>query len=60
MKKIDELTKKAFEYVEILRFEIYGKPTDKILESMIRIVGSCIALNIGPQIIGGYIRFKSS
>jgi len=58
MKGVDELAKKAYEYVEILSFEIYGKPTDTVLENMMRIVGSGIALNIKPQLIGGYIRFK--
>jgi hypothetical protein len=54
---VDELAKKAYEYVEILSFEIYGKPTDTVLERMMQIVGSRIALNIRPQLIGGYIRF---
>ena len=55
---VDELAKKAYEYVEILSFEIYGKPADTVLERMMQIVGSRIPLNIRPQIIGGYIRFK--
>jgi hypothetical protein len=58
MKGVDELAKKAYEYVEIISFEIYGKPTDTILERMMQIVSSHIALNIKPQLIGGYIRFK--
>ena len=58
MKGVDQLAKKAYEYVEILSFEIYGKPTDTVLENMMQIVGSRIALNIKPQLIGGYIRFK--
>jgi hypothetical protein len=58
MKGVDELAKKAYEYVEILSFEIYGKPSDMVLERMMQIVGSRIALNIRPQLIGGYIRFK--
>jgi hypothetical protein len=58
MKGVDELAKKAYEYVEILSFEIYGKPADTVLERMMQIVGSRIALNIKPQLIGGYIRFK--
>jgi hypothetical protein len=53
------LAKKAYEYVEILSFEIYGKPTEAVLERMMQIVGSGIPLNIRPQLIGGYIRFNS-
>jgi hypothetical protein len=59
MKGVDELAKKAYEYVEILSFEIYGKPADTVLERMMQIVGSRIALNIKPQLIGGYIRVSS-
>jgi quinol monooxygenase YgiN len=59
MKGVDELAKKAYEYVEILSFEIYGKPANILLQRMLHIVGSSIALNIKPQLIGGYIRFKS-
>lgn len=55
---VDELAKKAYEYVEILSFEIYGKATEAVLERMMQIVGSGIAVNIKPQLIGGYIRFK--
>jgi hypothetical protein len=58
MKGVDELAKKAYEYVEILGFEIYGKSAETVLERMMQIVGSQIALNIKPQLIGGYIRFK--
>jgi hypothetical protein len=58
MKGVDELAKKAYEYVKILSFEIYGKPTDAILERMMQIAGSGIALNIKPQLLGGYIRFR--
>jgi|RhiMetdeSRZDD1v2_1073273.scaffolds.fasta_scaffold975122_2 hypothetical protein len=56
---VDELAKKAYEYVEILSFEIYGKPTDTVVERMMQIVGSSITVNIRPQLVGGYIRFNS-
>lgn len=56
---VDELAKKAYEYVEILSFEIYGKPTDTVVEGMMQIVGSGNTVNIRPQLIGGYIRFNS-
>jgi hypothetical protein len=59
MKGVDELAKKAYEYVEILSFEVYGKPADMVLERMMQIVGSGITLNIRPQLIGGYIRVNS-
>ena len=58
MRGVDELAKKAYEYVEIFSFEIYGKPANMLLQRMLHIVGSSIALNIKPQLIDGYIRFK--
>ena len=60
MRGVDKLAKKAYEYVEILSFEIFGKPTAAVLERMIQIAGSGITLNIRPQFIGGYLRFNSS
>ncbi|HLF74776.1 MAG TPA: hypothetical protein VI524_10545 [Anaerolineales bacterium] len=59
MKGVDELAKKAFDFIDIVSFEIYGKPSDIVLDMMMQIVGSRVALSIRPQRIGGYIRFKS-
>ncbi|HEU0295950.1 MAG TPA: hypothetical protein VFR47_24635 [Anaerolineales bacterium] len=56
---VGELAKKAYEYVEILSFDIYGQPADTVLERMMQIVGTGIAVNIKRQRIGGYIRFNS-
>jgi len=58
MRGVDELAKKAFEFMEIVSFEIYGKPSDTVLNQMMQIVGSGVSLSIKPQPIGGYIRFK--
>ena len=59
MQGVGELAKKAFEFMEIVSFEIYGRPSDPVLEAMKQIAGSGVTLNIKPQPIGGYIRFKS-
>lgn len=59
MQGVDELAKKAYEFIEIVSFEIYGNPSDAVLDMMMKIVGSGIALNIKPQRIGGYIRLTS-
>ena len=56
---VDELAKKAFEFMEIVSFEVYGRPSDTVLEAMKKIAGSGVTLDIKPQPIGGYIRFKS-
>jgi len=59
MKGVDELAKKAYEYVEIISFEIYGKPGDSVLNMIMQIAGSGAGLSIKPQRIGGYIRLRS-
>src|SRR3972149_6975450 len=59
MQGVGELAKKAFEFMEIVSFEIYGRPSDTVLETMKKIAGSGVTLSIKPQPIGGYIRFKS-
>ena len=59
MKGVDELAKKAYQFMEIERFEIYGRPSDKILAGMMQIAGSGVTLDIKPQSVGGYIRLKS-
>jgi hypothetical protein len=45
--------------MEVVSFEIYGRPSDAVLETMTRAGGSGVTLKIRPQPIGGYIRFKS-
>ena len=59
MQGVGELAKKAFEFMEVVSIEIYGRPTDAVLEMMKGIVGSGVGLSIKPEPIGGYIRFKS-
>lgn len=56
---VDELAKKAFEFMEIVSFEIYGRPSDTVMDMMMQIAGSGVALSIKPQPIGGYIRLKT-
>lgn len=56
---VDELAKKAFDFIDIVSFEIYGKPSDAVLDMMMQIVGSGVGLSIKPQRIGGYIRLTS-
>lgn len=55
---VDALAKKGYEFVEITSFEIYGRPSDKVLGIMMQIAGSGVALHLKSQPIGGYIRLK--
>ena len=58
MKGVDDLAKKAYQFMEIESFEIYGRPSDNILAGMMQIAGSGVTLDMKPQSVGGYIRLK--
>ncbi len=53
---VDKLARKAREFMESVRLEIYGAPSDGVLEMMRQIAGSGVALVLKPQRVGGYIR----
>ena len=53
---VDELATKAHDFMESVRLEIYGTPSDGVLEMMRQIAGSGVALVVKPQSVGGYIR----
>ena len=57
MKGVGERAKGAAEFLEFDRLEIYGKPSDAVLESMRQAPGSGVTLRIKPEHLGGYIRF---
>jgi len=59
MQGIGEVAKASLEFMEVVSFEIYGRPSDAVLETMTRAGGSGVTLKTKPQPIGGYIRFKS-
>ena len=59
MHGVDELAAKAFEYMEIVSFEVYGRPSDSVLERMQQIAGSGIRLYLKSGPIGGYIRLQA-
>jgi hypothetical protein len=54
-----ELAEKAFEFMEIVSIDIYGRPSNAVLANMQQIAGSGVALNIKPQNLGGYLRLKT-
>jgi hypothetical protein len=53
---VDELARKARELMESVSLEIYGAPSDRVLEMMRQIVGAGVTLNLRPDRVGGYIR----
>lgn len=54
---VDELAKKAFEYMELVSFEIFEEPSKTVLDLMMQIAGSGVELHHKPLTVGGYIRF---
>ena len=52
----DERSKRAYEYIEPLAIEIYGRPNPATLEKMLEIAGSGITVLVHPRYIGGFIR----
>lgn len=58
MRGMGEAAKKAFEFVQVFRIEVFGKPTDMVMGIMQQMVGSGVEFSIEPQPVGGYTRFK--
>ncbi len=59
MQGVGERANKAYEFIEPQAFEIYGRPSDQVLEMMKQAAGSGAALIVQPQPLGGYLRLKS-
>jgi hypothetical protein len=57
---VDELARKAFEYMEIVSFEIYGRPSEKTLAMMTKAANSGVAMSFKPDNIGGFLRLKNA
>jgi quinol monooxygenase YgiN len=55
---VGQIARKAYEFMEIVGWQIYGKPTYAVLEGMLKIAGPKVTLSIKTQPIGGYIRSK--
>ena len=59
MQGASERAKRAYESIEADRLEIYGMPSDGVLEMMRKIVGSGVAVSFNPKTLGGFIRPSS-
>ena len=60
MEGVGERVKRASEFLQTYRYEIYGTPSDRVLERMSQFAGSTgAALNARPQPLGGYLRLES-
>ena len=56
IKGADERSKKTYTFIEPISIEIFGKPNPDTLETMRKIAGSGIIVNISPNYQGGFIR----
>jgi len=53
-----ERAKRSAEWLQAVRWEIYGDPGDEVMEEMKKFAASGIAMTVKPHSVGGYIRFK--
>ena len=59
MEGAGDRAKAAYELMEPEGFEIYGKPSDGVLEIMKQAAGMGVSLSVKPEHVSGYIRYKS-
>jgi hypothetical protein len=57
---VEDRTNKAFEFLETVGYEIYGMPSEQVMQMMEQFAGPGIALTIEPEYFGGYMRLVSS
>ena len=53
-----ERAKRSAEFLEVVSWRIYGNPGEEVMETMRNFAASGIIMNVKPQSVGGYIRFK--
>ena len=55
----DERTATVYEFVEPDGFEIYGRPSERALETMQQAAaGSGVTLTVRPELVGGFLRMQ--
>lgn len=59
MEGVGERAKEAYEFLEPESLEIYGRPSDEILEAMRQTTGAGVEVTVRPQSLGGFARFGS-
>lgn len=56
----DERSQRALEFIEPLRFEIFGDPGDDVMGAMRKAAGENIELHWKPQAFGGFARLRAA
>ena len=52
----NERTKKTFEFIEPISIQIFGIPNAATIETLKKLGGPGIVVNVNPQFIGGFVR----
>ena len=56
MEGVGERAQRAAEFLEFDRLEVYGRPSERIVQAMKEAPGSALTLRIRPEFLYGYIR----
>jgi len=56
---VDDRANKAYEFIQPMRMEIYGSPSDKVLASMKQIAESGVSVRVDTNHLGGFLRLKT-
>ncbi len=59
MQGVVERSKEAFQFIGSAGFEIYGAPSDDVLQMMKQIADSGPPVRIDPQLLGGYLHLTA-
>jgi hypothetical protein len=59
MEGVEDRTNKAYEFLETTGYEIYGTPSEGVMEMMKQFAGSGIPLIVEPEYMGGYMRLRT-
>jgi quinol monooxygenase YgiN len=58
MRSAGRIAERASEFMEVVDWQIFGRPNTAVLEVMLKLAGPKVTLSIHPHSIGGYLRFK--
>jgi quinol monooxygenase YgiN len=59
MEGVGERARDAADFLEFHRLEVYGRPTEKVLETMKQAPDSGVTFRIKPEPLSGYLRLES-
>lgn len=58
MDGVGDRAKRAAEYLEFHKLEVWGSPSDDVLEMMQQAPESGVTLSVMPQFVSGYLRLR--